>query len=162
VSGSIALALKTDFDSKIYRNVLIQSLIGAIVGGLPGVIYVFATNSSRMEFGVGLIQVGSLVGGIACGLAAMSASVVAAIKHRGSGPTTSKAKRLQEYLNPDALPAIPPPTKPLTSDRAAPIGTDKTEIIQRSVDPPPAPKAEPTEPSDSVQPAFEDFDQLVK
>lgn len=154
------MALKTDFDIKTYRTVMVQSLIGAIVGALPGVIYVFATGSSRMEFGVGLIQVGALVGGLACGLAALAASVVAALKHRGTGPGTGKAKRLQEYLNPDTLPAIPPPTKPPTNDRANPIATEKTEIIHRPVAEPTASTRKPElpEPSDSEQPAFEDFD----
>jgi hypothetical protein len=160
MSGSIALALKTDFDSKTNRLVMVRALVGAIIGGLPGIIYVLSTGSTRLDFGVGLIQVGAMVGGLACGMAAMAGCVVAAIKQRNSGPTSTKAKRLQEYLNPDTLPVIPPPTKPVSNDRSAPIITEKTEIIHRPVEelPTPARKPEPPEPTESEQPAFEDFD----
>lgn len=151
------MALKTELDSKSYRIVLIQSLVGAVVGGLPGLIYVFAAGSKQIDFGVGLIQVGAMVGGLSCGLAAAAGTIVASIKQRGTHPNT-KAKRMQEYLNPETLPAIPPPAKPSPSDRASPVINEKTEILHRPV-------AEPISKIDlsetliqPAQPVFEDFD----
>jgi hypothetical protein len=155
------VALKSEFDNKAYWIVLLRALIGAILGSVPGVIYVFASGKTfnTSSFGVSLIQVGACIGAVAMGLAATAATIVATLKSRGSGPQNSKenkARKLQEYLAPEQLPVIPPPSKPELQEG------DKTEIKQAPVKV--APEPEPVAVKvpvalQSEQSAFEDFDR---
>lgn len=155
------MALKSEFDNKAYWIVLLRALVGAILGSIPGVVYVFASGKTlnTSSFGVGLIQVGACIGAVAMGLAATAATIVATLKSRGSGPQNSKehkARKMQEYLAPEQLPVIPPPSKP-----ELPEG-DKTEIKQAPVQAAPAPEPAIVKAPvvlQSEQSAFEDFDR---
>lgn len=154
------MAIKTEFDSKSFSMVLVRSLTGALIGAVPGSVYIMATgrNLTSDAFGVGLVQAGMMTGAIACGLAALAATINATLKSRGSGPS-GKAKRLNEYLNPDTLPAIPPSTKPAKEA----IKEDATEVTMSAV-PVVAPlvihaaPAKPAAVAQPEQPVFEDFD----
>jgi hypothetical protein len=155
------VALKSEFDNKTYLIVLLRALVGAILGSIPGVIYVFASGKTlnTSSFGVSLIQVGACIGAVAMGLAATAATIVATLKSRGSGPQNSKehkARKMLEYLAPEQLPVIPPPSKP-----ELPEG-DKTEIKQAPVHAAPAPEPAMVKAPvvlQSEQSAFEDFDR---
>jgi hypothetical protein len=155
------VALKSEFDSKTFMIVLVRALAGAILGSIPGLAYVFASGQTlnTSSFGVSLIQVGACLGTLAMGLAATAATIVATLKSRGSGPQNSKehkARKLQEYLSPEQLPVIPPPSKP-----ELPEG-DKTDIKQAPVKLAPAPEPVMMKAPvvlQSEQSAFEDFDR---
>jgi len=118
------VALKSDFDSKSFRIVLLRALVGALIGAIPGTIYILRTGQtlSANQFGVILIETGSTIGALVFGLAALAGVLVAATKYRGT--TSSKSKRLSEYLNPDMLPVIPPSSK--KADKAP----QQTEVAQ--------------------------------
>ncbi len=154
------MALKSEFDSKAYWIVLVRALTGAILGSIPGVVYVFVSGKTvnTNSFGVSLIQVGACIGTVSMGLAATAATIVATLKSRGTGAQNSKehkARKMQEYLAPEQLPLIPPPNKPESQE------SDKTEIKQVPV--PPALVPEPAIVKvpvalQSEQSAFEDYD----
>jgi hypothetical protein len=152
------VALKSEFDSKTYVIVLVRALTGAVIGAVPGLIYfVMAGQTPAVStFAVGLMQLGASVGAIALGLAAAAATIVSSIKNRGSGPQHGKAKRLQEYMTPEPLPVIPPPSKP-------DVPAEKTEVRQPVLNsPPPALERTATPPPlmvASEQPGFQDYDR---
>lgn len=141
--------------------VLIRALAGAVLGSIPGVVYVFASGKTlnTSSFGVSLIQVGACLGAVAMGLAATAATIVATLKSRGSGPQNSKehrARKMQEYLSPEQLPVIPPPSKPDLKE------ADVTEIKQVAMKATPEPEPVAVKVPvalQSEQSAFEDFDR---
>jgi len=152
------VALKSEFDNKSYRIVLIRTLIGALIGAVPGTIYVFVSgqNLATRPFGMILMETGSIVGALVLGLSSLAGTIVAALKNRGTGP---KSNRLKEYLHPETLPPIPPSTKVESKD------TEQTEIkqpalstTQESQHVPEAVKPAPVSVKPE-QPSFEDFDQ---
>ncbi len=152
------MALKSEFDDKSYRIVLIRTLIGALIGATPGTIYLVSTGQTlaTRPFGIILMETGSIVGALVLGLGSLAGTIVAALKHRGTGP---KSNRLKEYLHPETLPPIPPSPKLENKD------TEQTEIKQPALtstqeaqhvpeEVKPAPAAVKPE-----QPQFEDFDR---
>jgi hypothetical protein len=152
------VALKNEFDDKSYRIVLIRTLIGALIGAVPGTIYIFISgqNLSTHPFGMILMQTGSIVGALVLGLGSLSGTIVAALKNRGSGP---KSNRLKEYLHPETFPAIPPTPKVESKD------TEQTEIKQPVLTTPQESQhaLEEVKTAPVVvkpeQPQFEDFDR---
>jgi hypothetical protein len=151
------VALKNEFDKTSYWIVLVRCLTGALLGAIPGVIYLSYTDYhlSNNSFGAAIIQTGVLVGALSFGLAALAATIVAALKSRGTGHV--KASRLKEYLNPDTLPAIPPASKPAskgpeqTEEKQVPLTLPPTIEKMQEVVKPVAVQPE--------QPVFEDFDR---
>ena len=152
------MALKSEFDNKSFRIVLIRTLIGALIGALPGTIYIFISgqNLSTHPFGMILMQSGSIVGALVLGLGSLAGTIVAALKNRGTGP---KSNRLKEYLHPETLPVIPPSPKVESKDterteikQPALTATQEAQHVPEEVKPAPVvPKPE--------QPQFEDFDR---
>jgi len=152
------VALKSEFDTKSYRIVLFRSVVGALIGSVPGIAYIFSNgeNLAANPFGMILIQTGSLIGALVMGLGAVAGTIVAALKSRGTGPKTN---RIKEYLNPETLPAIPP------SPKAASKGTEQAEVKPAAIDQQPVqgqPRVEvksspPVVPPE--EPMFEDFDR---
>lgn len=152
------MALKSEFDTKSYRIVLFRSLVGALIGSVPGIAYILndGHNLAASSFGMILIQTGSLIGALAMGLAALSGTVVAALKSRGTGPKTN---RIKEYLNPESFPAIPP--SPKSAGKETEQAQDKLAgIEQQMVYAPPRVemKAMPVV-MQPEEPSFEDFDR---
>lgn len=136
--------------------VLVRCLTGAIVGSLPGIIYLFSTDAhiANNTFAVVLIQIGVTVGTLSFGLAALASTIVAAIKYRGTGHV--KANRLKEYLNPDTLPAIPPVNKSVAKSQEPPAVKPMppdTPVVE--------PRQQPMQPTAVIpEPAvFEDYDR---
>ena len=152
------MALKSEFDDKSFRIVLTRTLIGALIGAVPGTIYIFGSGQtlSTHPFGMILLQTGSIVGALVLGLSSLAGAVVAALKNRGTGP---KPNRLKEYLHPETLPPIPPSTKAESKD------SELTEIKQPALTPPKVakPATEEVKPAPVVvkpePPPFEDFDR---
>ena len=142
---------------------LVRSLSGAVLGSIPGILYILNTdqNLAANPFGVTLIQIGVITGAIAFGLAALSSTIVAAVKYRGSG--TVKPSRMKEYMNPEIMPVIPPPSRQ-TSKPA-----EQTEVTQTPLTPlnstsqpltSTRPIAPITSPATDDQPhRYEDFDR---
>lgn len=160
------MALKTEFDSKSFNIVLVRSLTGALVGALPGTIYIIVTGRNLVTdtFGVALTQMGVLAGAIILGLASAAATINATLKSRGTGPS-GKANRLKEYLNPEVMPVIPPPARqPVAKDN--PDDFELTEVNLPAVPVPPAKPVQKTPTATNApvavqpeQPVFEDFDR---
>ena len=152
------MALKNEFDNSSYWIVLVRSLTGALLGAIPGVVYILNTehNLATNPFGVALVQMGVVTGALSFGLAALASTIVAALKGRGTGHM--KTSRLKEYLNPDTLPAIPPTSKPPSK------GTEQTEVKQTALQATPHVVDANTVIAPPVavqpdQPVFEDFDR---
>lgn len=152
------MALKSEFDNKSNRIVLIRTLIGALIGAIPGTIYIFISgqNLSTHPFGMILMQSGSIVGALVLGLGSLAGTIVAALKNRGTGP---KSNRLKEYLHPETLPVIPPSTKKESKDTERtelkqPVLSASQEVQHVPEEVKPAPVAVLPE-----QPQFEDFDR---
>lgn len=153
------MALKSEFDHRSYWIVLFRTLTGAILGTLPGLIYVLSVGGKKIvePFAWDLIQLGSIVGTLAFGFAALGATIVAAQKGRGSGP---KPTRLKDYTHPHTLPAIPPASKPENLP-----GTRDTEVKVTPVETPLG-QERMHQPVNEIQPgagaeqqSFEDFDR---
>lgn len=151
------MALKNEFDTKSFRVVLVRALIGALLGAIPGTVYVFSTakNQASSSFGMMLIQTGSMIGAMAFGLAALSGTIVATLKSRGTGP---KSNRIKDYLNPETLPAIPPSLKPSNKDE--PVSSMQSDPIEHPNTTPGRIDVKPSQVTIPVEPAgFEDFDR---
>jgi hypothetical protein len=152
------VALKSEFDTKSYRIVLFRSVVGALIGSVPGIAYIFndGNNLASNPFGMMLIQTGSLIGALVMGLAAQSGTIVAALKSRGTGPKTN---RIKDYLNPDTLPAIPPSPKRTNN------GKEQTEGKPSNIDQQPVHEQPRVEVKAAPivmhpeEPTFEDFDR---
>ncbi len=148
------MALKSEFDSKSYRIVLFRSVVGALIGSVPGIAYIFndGNNLAGNPFGMMLIQTGSVIGALVMGLASVAGTIVAALKSRGTGPKTN---RIKEYLNPETLPAIPPSPKQLKRETdEAGIQSSKNEQEQHKAELKAVPMVMQNE-----DPMFEDFDR---
>lgn len=152
------VALKSEFDTKSYRIVLFRSVVGALIGSVPGIAYIFqdGNNLGSNPFGMMLLQTGSMIGALVMGLGAVAGTIVAALKNRGTGPKTN---RIKEYLNPETLPAIPPSTRETRTD----TGSSQDKTIKKS-----QPSHQDTTPSEARsvpitqlpdEPVFEDYDR---
>lgn len=152
------VALKSEFDTKSYRIVVFRSVVGALIGSVPGIVYIFVDGHSLAAnpFGMMLIQTGSMIGALVMGLGSASGTIVAAIKNRGTGPKTN---RIKEYLHPETLPSIPP------SSKSASKTSEQVEAKHpRHMEPPGSPPAQvEVQPAPIVmlseQQTFEDFDR---
>lgn len=154
------MALKSEFDNTSYWIVLTRSLTGAVLGAVPGALYVFNTqqNAVANPFGMSLIQTGSMIGALTLGLAALAGTTVAALKNR-TGSGTMRKDKLKEYLHPNTLPVIPPVTK--TTDKTTDQPDRQQPVIPTipvSVSNMPEVDAKPAEPSPQ-HPPFENFDR---
>lgn len=149
------MALKTEFDNKSYWIVIVRALTGAVIGAIPGVGYISATGETlaTSRFGVALLLMGCIIGTLTLGLAAMTASIVAALKSRGTGP---KSNRLKDYTHPDTFPAIPPVSKPASnkSDLDSP-----TEVLPAGAVTDIKPEVKSQVAASPSTPVFEDFDR---
>lgn len=153
------MPFKSEFDHKAYWMVLVRGLTGALLGSTPGVVYVVATQATLTNdvFGSQCILIGALAGSMIMGLAAHAGVMNAAIKSRGTGP--GKPRTLKDYQQVDALPVIPPASKPAEP----PQETVQTRPVET---PPPAPPVVETPKVEEAKPAveehrpvsFEDFD----
>lgn len=153
------MPLKNEFDQKSYWMVLVRGLTGALLGSVPGVVYVVAANATLASdvFGAQCILIGALTGALIMSLSAHAAVLNAAIKSRGTGP--GKPRTLKDYQQVDALPVIPPASKPAEPPQV----TVQTKPVST---PPPAPPAVETPKVVESKPAveehrpvsFEDFD----
>lgn len=154
------MPLKHEFDQKNYWIVLVRGLTGALLGSVPGVIYILAAQATLASdvFGVQLILTGTLTGALILSLSAHAAVLSAAIKSRGTGP--GKPRTLKDYQQVETLPVIPPASKPAETARKVPA-----EEPAPTPDPTPVVTNEPV--VEKSQPAveerkpvmFEDFDQ---
>jgi hypothetical protein len=152
------VALKSEFDTKSYRIVLFRSVVGAIIGSVPGIAYIFndGHNLATNPFGMILIQTGSLIGAWVMGLGAVAGTIVATLKSRGTGPKTN---RIKEYLNPESFPAIPPLPKSANKE------VEQVETRQSHVDQLPTQQQARVEVKAAPimmqpeEPTFEDFDR---
>lgn len=157
------MALKTEFDKTSYYIVLVRAVTGAILGSIPGIVYIIATghNVTASTFGISLIQLGASIGTISMGLASVAATIVATMKSRSIGQQAHKTRKLQEYMSPEQLPVIPPPQKTdLKDDKAVqvefkPVNGEQAQVLANSAKE--APRVEAV--LQSEQPSFQDFDK---
>lgn len=152
------MALKSEFDVKSFRIVLIRSLIGVVLGAIPGTIYIISTGQNRTAnpLGLVLLQTGCIVGALAFGLASLAGTLIATMKNRGTGPKTN---RIKEYLNPETLPAIP--SSPKVENKTVDSKENKVTLSTAAEDYlSAAPEVKPiTQTLEPPQPSFEDYDR---
>lgn len=148
------MPLKSDFDRTTHRKVIAHALAGAILGLVPGAVVtaVRQTSGSSDELALTLMEMGCVTGVLVGGLAASAATIVAAIRSRGTGP--GKTDKLKDYHRPEPFPTAPGPTR-----RPEPTPAEQPEPpLPAPPSPPPPPAATPPAPL-PTPPAFVDYDQ---
>lgn len=153
------MPLKNEFDHKSYWMVLVRGLTGALLGSIPGVVYVVATQATLTNdvFGSQCILIGALIGSLIMGLAAHAGAMNAAIKSRGTGP--GKPRTLKAYQQVETMPVIPPASKPEEPRRE--VVQEKPAPVQPAVLPSvesPKPVVSPPVVTEPKPVPFENFD----
>jgi len=151
------MPLKSDFDRVTFRRVLGHALAGAVLGLLPGAVMLGLRQvpAGGDEFALTLMELGCLAGGLIAGLAATAATIVAAIRSRGTGP--GRADKPKNYQLPEPFPTAPGPTKRAEPAKEEPLAAPAPEVSTPAAPPLTVADAPPRTPPEPL--AFEDFDR---
>jgi hypothetical protein len=98
------MPLKTDYDPSITSALIVRSIVGAILGTIPSVVYIL-WNASKLQTGdpflIALLQIGC-IGGVVIAIGSGATSyIVAAIRSRGAGP--GKISYMKESIVPGSI-----------------------------------------------------------